>query len=42
MRYLEISLEKALQVTVAVIATPDTSNALLDESSEEGMAPEDL
>ena len=42
MRYLEISLEQALQVTATVTAIPDTTNTLPDESSEEDMAPDDL
>ncbi len=42
MRYLEISLEQALQVTATVTAIPDFANTLPYESSEEDMAPEDL
>ncbi len=42
MRYLEISMEQALQVTATVTAIPDTANTLPDESSEEDMAPDDF
>ena len=41
MRYLEIGLEQALQVTVSVTAAPVTANAMLEESFEEDMAKED-
>ncbi len=41
MRYLEISLEQALQVTATVTATLGTANTLPYESFEEDMAPDD-